>query len=395
MALLLRGAEWASLGREGKGDLRISRGRITERSDRIEPRRRDRVVELEGHWLLPGLVNGHDHLGLDLLPPLGTPPYTSFYDWAEEIYRPRESPVVDMERVSMRDRLAWGGWRNIFGGATTVAHHDPWHRRAFGASTFPVGVVRCAWGHSLGFEDDLKGCYRPDRPFVVHAAEGTDDRAAAEVGELERLGVLRGNTVLVHAMAISGDDIATLARRGCKVVWCPISNLRLYGRTAPVAELRRAGVSVALGTDSTISGGLTLLHELRTAAETGEANPDEFLAMVTHQAAAAFGLGDGRGALEPDGRADVIVVPKRGSAGESLLAARARDLALILVGGRPRLARPDVADSLMLGESNANVDGAPFRVDDTFHALRSRLDLALGEKYPHSDLWTLCRCGHA
>ncbi len=391
MALFLRGAEWASLGREERGDLRITRGRITERSDRLAPRRRDHVVDLEEHWILPGLVNGHDHLGLDLLPLLGTPPYASFYDWAGEIYRPRESPIVDVERIRMSDRLAWGGWRNIFGGATTVAHHDPWHRRAFRAGAFPVHVVRCAWAHSLGFEDDLAGCYRPDRPFVVHAAEGTDDRAAGEVGELDRLGVLRENTVLIHAMAISGDDIETLARRGCTVVWCPISNLRLYGRTAPVAELRGAGVDVVVGTDSTVSGGVTLLHELRAAAETGEVSPGDLLPMVTHRAATAFGLEMGRGTLEPGSRADVIAIPKRGSAAASLLAARPRDVALVLVGGRPRLARPDVAESLLLGEANAYLDGAPCRIDETFPALRSRLDRALGEKYPHSDLWTLCR----
>ncbi len=391
MTLVLRRVCWASRGHEGRGDLRISRGRIVERSKRLQPRRRDLVLDLEAHWVLPGLVNAHDHLGLDLLPPLGTPPYSSFYDWAEEIYRPQESPIIELERAPMGDRLAWGAWRNVFGGATSVVHHDPWHRRAFGSRAFPVGVVRCAWGHSLGFEKDLRRCYRPDRPFLVHAAEGTDDRAGAEVRELERLDLLRENTVLVHGMALSAEDIRILARRGCKVVWCPVSNVRLYGQTAPIAALRRAGVTVALGTDSTLSGGLTLLDELRRAAETGEASPDELLAMVTHQATIAFDLRDGRGALEPGGRADLVVVPNRGSAATSLLAARSRDLALVLVGGRARLARPDIAASLKLGSPNADIDGAPFRLADRFAALRSRLDQVLGPDYPHGDLWHRCR----
>jgi cytosine/adenosine deaminase-related metal-dependent hydrolase len=203
--------------------------------------------------------------------------------------------------------------------------------------------------------------------------------------------VLRENTILIHAMALSDGDIAILARRKCKVVWCPASNLRLYGKTAPVEELRSAGIDVVLGTDSTISGSPTLLHELRAAAGTGLAAADDLLAMVTHRAAAAFGLEDGRGALEPRGRADVIVIPKRGPAADSLLAAGARDLALVLVGGRPRLARSDIGVVLELGEPNASIDDQPFHVDRTFTTLRTRLGRALGDDYPHSDLWALCR----
>ncbi len=387
MGYLLRRVNWASQGCEERGDLRIAQGRILERSASLRPRRRDLIVDLEGHWVLPGLVNAHDHLGLDLLPALGTPPYSSFYDWAEEIYRPDESPIRDLERAPQADRLAWGAWRNVFGGSTAVAHHDPWHRRAFASSAFPVGVVRCAWAHSLGFEKGLHRRYRPDRPFVIHAAEGTDDRAGAEVRELERLDLLHENTFLVHAMALSADDIEILARRNCKVIWCPISNLHLYGQTAPITALRQAGVNVALGTDSTLSGGLTLLDELRCAAETGQASPDELLAMVTHRATAAFKILDGRGTLEPGGRADLIVLPNRGSAANSLLAARIRDMALVLVGGRARLAGPDIANSLKLGSPNAVVDGARFRLDDSFITLRDRLDRILGPDYPHGDLW--------
>lgn len=385
--MLLRAVRWQSRGRTGHGDVRVARARIVDRAAHLRPRRGETVVDLGGHWLLPGLINAHDHLGLDLLPRLGTPPYVSFYDWAEEIYRPHETPIVEHQRVPLPDRLAWGGWRNVFGAATTVAHHDPWHARTFRSRAFPVGVVRCAWGHSLGFEDDLRACYRPDRPFVVHAAEGVDDRARAEVGELDRLGVLAANTFLVHAMALSDADVRLLARRNTKVVWCPVSNLHLYGQTAPVAALLRAGVTVTLGTDSTLSGGQTLLHELRRAAETGEATEDELLAMVTHRGARAFSLVDGRGGLEPGGRADLVVIPNRGSAAASLLAAQTRDLLLVLVGGRPRLAHPDIAAGLGLSPAGILIDGAEHWIDERFGPLRARLEATLGPDYPHADLW--------
>lgn len=387
MSLLLRRINWWSDGHSGAGDLRIARGRIVELSPTIRPRRGDVVLDLDSAWVLPGLVNAHDHLGLDLLPALGDPPYSSFYHWAEEIYRPQETPIVELERLPLRDRLSWGGWRNVLGGATAVAHHDPWHARVFRASRFPVGVVRCAWGHSLGFENDLPGRYRPDRPFVVHAAEGTDARAHAEIAELDRLGVLRDNTVVVHAVALSAADIELLARRNAAVAWCPVSNLRLYGRSAPVAALRAVGVRVILGTDSTLSGAPTLLDELRAAAHTGMASADELLGMVTATARRVLGLRDGRGALPTGGRADLVVVPDRGTAAESLLAARTSDLRLLLAGGRARLAQPTVAAALGLGTANITIDGERLWVDERLVELRARLHEALGAAYPHGELW--------
>ena len=55
--------------------VRVSRGVITEIASDLRPRGDERVIELGGLALLPGLINAHDHLSLDLLPPVGTPPY--------------------------------------------------------------------------------------------------------------------------------------------------------------------------------------------------------------------------------------------------------------------------------------------------------------------------------
>lgn len=387
MGLLLSNASWWSNGREGRGDLRIARGKIVAIAAPVAPRRGDTVVDLEGHWVLPGLINAHDHLGLDLLPRLGHPPYRSFYDWAEEIYRPRQTPIAELGALAPRDRLAWGGWRNVFGGATVVAHHDPWHGRLFRARRFPVSVLRSAWAHSLGFDASLQRRYRADRPFVVHAAEGVDDRAHAEVAELDRRGVLHPNTVLVHAVALSEEDIALIARRKAKVIWCPVSNERLYGRSAPIAELRRAGVTVALGTDATISGGMTLLEELRQAARSDAITPGELLGMVTHAAASVFGLDDGLGSLALGAPADLVVVRNRGSAPDSVIGADYGDLLLVLRRGRPRLAQPDIAVSAGLGAANLMLDGTRVWVDDALHRLRARIGASLGGAFPHGRLW--------
>ena len=53
--------------------------------------------------------------------------------------------------------------------------------------------------------------------------------------------------------------------RGAKLVWSPLSNLLLYGKTAAVYDALAAGVLVSLGTDWTPSGSPNLLTELKVA----------------------------------------------------------------------------------------------------------------------------------
>ncbi|MDX1383107.1 MAG: amidohydrolase family protein [Thermoanaerobaculia bacterium] len=392
MRLLLRNLRWWTGAEEGAGDLRIAGTRVAELGRGLAPRRGERTLDLSGHLALPGLVNGHDHLDLDLLPRLGRPPYRGFYDWAQDIYRPRESPIRELLALELRDRLVWGGLRNLIAGATTVVHHDRYLRRGF-ARPFPVRVLRrYGWSHSLGYSEDIVADHRRSRgrPWMVHAAEGLDERAASEVDALDQRGLLDGRTVLVHAMALTAGQIGLLSARGCSVVWCPSSNLHLYGRTAPVDEL--AGrVRVALGTDSTISGSPHLLAELEIARSTGLATPRALLAMVTTEAAEIFRLEDGRGRLAPGGPADLLVIADGGgSAAEALVRSTPRDVALVTVLGRPRLAAARQSHDLALGEPAIRVDGDPKWIDTPMAALLQRLRAGLGEAtLAASPLWKL------
>ena len=98
-----------------------------------------------------------------------------------------------------------------------------------------------------------------------------DEEARGELPRLEALGGLRSNTVIVHGVAIDENGWRRVARAGAGLVWCPASNLFLFGRTAMVCPLvcgdHDARVAVALGTDSRLTGSRDLLEELRAARE--------------------------------------------------------------------------------------------------------------------------------
>jgi cytosine/adenosine deaminase-related metal-dependent hydrolase len=410
--LLLRHLRWHSEGLDRHGDRRLAAGRVAEAGRGLAPRRGERVLDGAGLLALPGLINAHDHLGLDLLPRLGAGSYANAYEWARAIYRPDASPIREVLRVGLRDRLWWGAYRNLIAGVTTVVHHDPYYwwvfgrqwlgrrlvrRRLFGRR-FPVRVLRrYAWCHSLGgpelgYGDDPVRAFRRAgaRPFILHAAEGTDARASAEVDRLHELGLLGPSTVLVHAVAVDARQRELLAATGTGVVWCPASSLGLYGATAPVAALH-GKVRIALGTDSTVTGSPTLFDELRVAASTGLVEPAALLEMVTTQAARIFTLDDGRGTLRIGAPADVLLLPDDGrSAAELLLAATAGDPELVLVGGRPRAASAATAEALALGAPNACVGGRPTWLYGDFARLRERIEsVAGGDVLELNPVWTI------
>ncbi len=229
---------------------------------------------------------------------------------------------------------------------------------------------------------------RRGRPFIIHAAEGTDPPSAAEIDRLDRLGVLTEGTLLVHAMALSPAHIDRLAERRVGVVWCPASNLRLYRRTASVCELLER-IPVALGTDSTLSGSSSLFDELRCAAALGLVPEPRLIDMVTAGAASTFALPEGRGTLLPGAAADLLVLRDGGrDPAAEILAGSPERIALVLVGGRPRLASPEIAERLGLGRPNVRIGGVHRWLYGDPGALRRRIERAAGrDAFRGNPLW--------
>ncbi len=216
-------------------DLQVHGSRILPFDSRFDP---DIDLDLTGHLLLPGLINAHDHLEFNLFPRLGRGSYANASVWARHIHHPDKSPVKEHLLVPKKVRLIWGGIKNLLSGVTTVAHHNPYESSAF-ASRFPVRVVRqFGWAHSLDFQPRhiaICGSTPPSAGlFIVHAAEGTDKRAHAEIPRLKEMGILNQRTILVHAVGITARELATIGRSGCSIVWCPTSNLFALGRTLSV-----------------------------------------------------------------------------------------------------------------------------------------------------------------
>ncbi len=315
-------------------DLAIRRGRILPFDSNVEV---GRQYDLTGHLLLPGLINIHEHFEFSLFPRLGRGPHANASDWASAVHQPDKSPVKEHLRVPKRVRLIWGGIKNLLNGVTTVAHHNPWEGRVF-ARCFPVRVLRrFGWAHSLAFCENVADAHRQtpaEWPFIIHAAEGTDERARSEIRRLESMGVLDETTILVHAIAATECDLEIMRKRSVSVAWCPSSNLFTIGATLPSAVLR-SDLTTALGTDSAMTAEGDLIDEMRIARKEGNLTPEELYPLVTTNAARALRLDLGQGEIRERGVADLIAVEDRGQTPAQALA----DLhpEMVMIGGKVML----------------------------------------------------------
>ena len=291
----------------------------------------DLVVELGPGYLMPGLINAHDHLHRNHYPRLGSPPYEDAYAWGRDIHARWPADIARGRALDRRHALLFGALKNLLGGATTVVHHDRWE--ADFERGFPVRLARVRTVHSTGLEPGLEGARGgdPDLPLCIHLAEGTTAAAAEEVRDLDARGLLDDRLLAVHAVGVDAEGTGRLRRAGAAVVWCPSSNLFLFGRTAP-ATLLRSGVDVLLGSDALLTGDGTLLDELRAARRLGALDDDRLLAAVGPTAARRLGLVPP--SLAPGAAADLIHLRR------PVLEASAADLDLVVVGGIPRLADP-------------------------------------------------------
>lgn len=179
------------------------------------------------------------------------------------------------------------------------------------AGIFAVAVPHSAYGTEPGAIAALRG---DGGVRSIHVAEHADENAWLEKGEgpfapfllskgavppgtrpvpfLDGLRAIGSETLLVHLVTASEDELRLAASRGATAVLCPRSNLHIGGRLPDLRAVRAAGLPWVLGTDSLAScPDHDLLGEVALLAEDFPDVPaDELLEAATVRGARALGL---------------------------------------------------------------------------------------------------------
>ncbi len=321
-------------------------------------------VQLQSHVLLPGLVNAHTHLAMNLL--RGYADDLPLQTWLTDRIWPAETRWVDPEFVADGTRLALA--ESLRAGVTCVndmyffpditgrVAREVGIRARLGLIVLDFPTVyakdpedylaKAVAVHDAFRDDPLIGtAFAPHAPYTV--SDGPLRRIATYQAELdipihmhvnetaqevrdhlqrygerplerlERLGLLGPQFQAVHMVVAEASDRKRLAAHGAHAIHCPESNLKLASGFSPVGRLLADGINVALGTDGAASNNdLDVFGEMRTAALLAKGvaadatvlPAAQVLEMATLGGARALGLADQIGSLAPGKAADLVAV---------------------------------------------------------------------------------------
>ena len=322
------------------------------------------LVCLDEHVLIPGLINAHTHAAMSLM--RGVADDLSLMTWLNDHIWPAERALVTEQYVRDASLL---GCAEMLSGGTTCFNDMYFYPQATAAAVNQAGmranlglaVLEFATNYASDADDYLQKGFEahdswrsnplitssiaPHAPYSVsnqtfekvvtyadqlglaihtHLHETRDEISQSEtqfgVRPLQRLlelGLLGPNLVAAHGVHLLPHEIDTLAEFGCHIAHCPSSNLKLASGIAPVAELLKCGVNVAIGTDGAASNNrLDMFSEMRLAALLAKGVSEDAttlpahqaLEMVTIKAAKALGIEDKIGSIEIGKQADLVAV---------------------------------------------------------------------------------------
>ncbi|MBT3338934.1 MAG: 8-oxoguanine deaminase [Anaerolineae bacterium] len=281
------------------------------------PKTADEILDLNGHIILPGLVNTHHHFYQTLTRAVPAAQDANLFNWLKTLYPIWAGLQPDDIYTSTQTALA----ELAFSGCTTASDHLYLFPNGSKlddeiAAALEIGVRLHASRGSMSLSEKdgglppdsvvdteeaiLKDSRRlietyhdakpgsmtqivlaPCSPFSVtselmkqsailareygvqlhtHLAETEDEEQFCldmfghrPVDYMGEVGWLDGDVWFAHSVYVNEREIKTYAEHKCGVAHCPTSNMRLASGIAPIKEMLAAGVDVGIGVDGSAS----------------------------------------------------------------------------------------------------------------------------------------------
>lgn len=355
MGLLIKNAEMDGV----RSDVLIANNRFEKIAPNIEADGAQ-IIDATGKALVPSFVNAHTHASMTLL--RGYADDLELHDWLTNYIWPLEAKLTE-EDIYHGARLAC---LEMIKSGTTCFNDMYWHFHGVARAVEEMGMRamlssvfidlgntdQAAQQRELTIKLHEERQRYPDRiqfalgphaiytvsseslrwvkafsednhlPIHIHVSETDKEvkdclalRGIRPVQWLDKIGFLGPNTIAAHVVHVTNEEIGLLARNGVKVVYNPVSNMKLASGSFPYVRIRDAGIEISLGTDGCSSNNnLCMLEEMKVAALQAKVvhrDPtvlpaDEVFAMATVKGAEALGVDSG--AIAEGKLADCILV---------------------------------------------------------------------------------------
>jgi len=316
------------------------------------------VVDSKGA-IYPGIIDLHNHPEYAIYPliPINRK-YRDRYEWRwyDDVYNKRITfPQEVLTRPHYLDlgmeigrygeyKALAGGTTSLQGGRANLAYskEECLVRNIENSPVEPrLASSRVDMGRSAK-EWTAMQVERSKGPLVVHLAEGPSPRMASEFYAMKDSNLIGPELIAIHGVGLTQPQLVEMAGVGAKLVWSPLSNFMLYGKTANVEAAKRAGLSISLAPDWAPSGSKNSLGELKVAdlvnkhALKNLFTDRELVEMVTRKPAAAMGWDQRLGQIAEGYLADVLVVDDRhADPYRNLINAIEDTIQLVAVRGEP------------------------------------------------------------
>jgi 5-methylthioadenosine/S-adenosylhomocysteine deaminase len=339
----------------------------------------------DGEESLESVVRAYSDLGLRALIGLG------YSDRAYHETVVLDEGLVPRELIERIERERPPAWSELEAMTRRAVEH--FHRPDEGISICPApsGPQRCT-------DEMLAGCAalaeELDLMIHIHVLETRMQAVSAQrmygrtlPEHMDSLGFLSSRVCFEHGIWLTPSDLELVRDRGVTIVHNPVSNMKLGSGIAPVPELLRHGVNVALGTDGMSSNdgqdmfatlkSAALLHKLREADFEQWLGAREAWEMATVGGATAAGDREGLGRIEPGRRADLVLLdldslvftPLNDPLRQLALGSTTLAVSSVMVGGEWRMINgvvKGVDEAAVLAEGRARGAEVVARHDEAF-----------------------------
>lgn len=326
----------------------------------------DKIIDVKGKVVLPGLISGHTHAALTLI--RGVDTIGMLDNWVKNVLWPYESYLLKHPEYSYIASL-FACLNMIKNGVTcfadmhfnmnevakavkesgvraslSVAMMDQdnapltfeesirqnenlvkeWHKRVNGRITTMFGLCTIRTCSTELFQKARELADKYNVGLHIHLSEvkldveySLKNLGKRPVEQLYEIGLLRNDVLAAHCIWLNEEELKVLSKTGVNVIHNPSCNLRLASGITPVKKMFEKGINVGLGVDTAlINNTMDMFREMRLASLIHKIvnNDPSFLTvetlikMITLNNAKALGLEKNIGSLEPGKKADIIIV---------------------------------------------------------------------------------------